>query len=537
MKVSRENNILAVTPGWKKDKSNIKVVSEMSMGRYEEVGRLVTGVCQFLKDQIKDERPLKLIIGYNAELCDKLMVKYIEKTVFNYNITILTHSDIIASSQLSFAIRLFSAEAGIIITPKQGLTLDRVTLYDQHGIYWSVDEDEKLQKYLKHAANMFLSEESRCMQAGHSMNQEIDSLLFNSASKYLKGTSIPLQRLDVLYIDYWGQKDDFLSSALRKINNSVSVLNKKHYEEYLTPLSTYAIVNGILREFNIQQVDMVLGMNKIDNDLEVYVKNNFDQLIRLDYNQLGVLTSYYYLTQHHRCNRLVGLEFITKSYFSTDVINLIAHSFGVDCIEVNQGYSQVEEIIQKYKGDKEFLFGIQDGGIAVGDISRGKDVIMMAFLLLKTVEWIRFRSQTVFDVLLDIYSEFGYFKETMLVLPLGKIGFAFLTYLKTNLPKEFDEIKVRSCDFSAKVSELEDTVEFTLEDRSKIKIHIKPEQNSVSVQVIVKAELNHKDDYHQVSLILHNRLKSLTDNVEKAMLSIIRIISERSNYNPIREIA
>ena len=105
-------------------------------------------------------------------------------------------------------------------------------------------------------------------------------------------------------------------------------------------------------------------------------------------------------------------EFIVKTIVTTDLLADIAKNFGVESFEVLTGFKYIAEKIRELEGVKTFIAGGEESyGYLVGDSIRDKDAVVSCAMFAEITAWAKENGKSLYQILLEIYSEFGLYKE------------------------------------------------------------------------------------------------------------------------------
>ncbi|HOK52733.1 MAG TPA: phospho-sugar mutase, partial [Bacteroidales bacterium] len=126
----------------------------------------------------------------------------------------------------------------------------------------------------------------------------------------------------------------------------------------------------------------------------------------------------------HENKKLTGKEYVVKTIVTTDLIADIARKFKVDCYEVLTGFKYIAEIIRENEGKKTFIGGGEESyGYLAGEFVRDKDAVMACALIAEAYAWAKSQNKSMFDILLEMYVNFGFYKESLVnVTKKGKEG-------------------------------------------------------------------------------------------------------------------
>src|SRR3712207_5663612 len=112
---------------------------------------------------------------------------------------------------------------------------------------------------------------------------------------------------------------------------------------------------------------------------------------------------------------------IVKSVVTGDMGKVIAKEYKVKTFEALTGFKNicgVENKLEK-EGKYKFIFGYEESiGYVAGDFVRDKDGVISSMLLCEAAAYYKTIGKTLIDVLNDLYSKLGFFREKLISLVL-----------------------------------------------------------------------------------------------------------------------
>jgi phosphoglucomutase len=261
----------------------------------------------------------------------------------------------------------------------------------------------------------------------------------------------------------------------------------------------------------------------------IAVKDKTGNFVLLNGNQTGAVLIYYLLKKWNENGKLTGKEYIVKTIVTSELLVDIANKLEVEYYDVLTGFKYIADIIKQNEGKKTFIGGGEESyGYLAGEFVRDKDAVMSCALIAETAAWAKDKGKSFFDILIDIYLEFGFYKEQLMnLVRKGKEGaeeiVAIMTGFRENPPKEISNSKVVMIkDYQNSISKniVNGTIEkidlpssnvlqFFLEDGSKISVRPSGTEQKIKFYVSVKAKLSNKDDYEIVNKVLDKRISEI----------------------------
>ncbi|MBF8984598.1 phospho-sugar mutase [Lutibacter sp. B2] len=198
--------------------------------------------------------------------------------------------------------------------------------------------------------------------------------------------------------------------------------------------------------------DILLGTDPDCDRIGAVVKNNKGAYQVLTGNQTGALLIEYTLKAMKEKNTLPKNPLIIKTIVTSKMGEKIAKAYGVDTLDTLTGFKFIGEKIKEFEETKEkqFIFGYEESyGYLAGTFVRDKDAVIAAMLICEMAAYYKSKGMTLYDALLNLYKEYGYFKEDLVSITLkGKEGIEkinkIIESLRKNPPKVIagKEIKI-----------------------------------------------------------------------------------------------
>ena len=180
--------------------------------------------------------------------------------------------------------------------------------------------------------------------------------------------------------------------------------------------------------------DLVLATDPDADRVGVAVKNEKGEFILLNGNQAASVFLYYLLTRWHELGKLTGKEFVVKTIVTTELLFEIAKKYNVDRYDVLTGFKFIADKILELEGKKQFIGGGEESyGYLAGDFVRDKDAVIATSLLAEAMAWAAEQGKTFYELLCDIYREFGLYKEKL--VSLTKKGISGTEEIKAMMAK------------------------------------------------------------------------------------------------------
>ena len=244
-------------------------------------------------------------------------------------------------------------------------------------------------------------------------------------------------------------------------------------------------------------------------------------------NQIASLMLEYLLLAKKEAGELPENAVVLKSIVSSELPTAIAHSYGVEMIDVLTGFKFIAEKIKQYEEDHshEFVFGFEESyGYLVKPFVRDKDAIQALVLIAEVAAHYKKKGQTLDDGLQEIYKKYGYYQEkTISVTMSGVTGAekikALIATFREDSPTEFAGVSVKeTLDFGNSTKTFKDgsvesidmpssnVLKYILEDESWIAVRPSGTEPKIKFYIGVKAD-SKEEATEKVGLLEEEMLK------------------------------
>ena len=409
------------------------------------VGMATQGLCNYVLKQFPNAAEHRVAIAHDSRNNSRLFAETTAKIFSANGIHVYLFDTLRPTPELSFAVRTLRCHCGVVITashnPKE---------YNGYKVYWQ----DGGQIVAPHDRNI-IAEVQRISSAAnirfdarpeliHSIGAEIDAVYLNTLSTLSLQPHINLKHKDlgIVYTPIHGTGCHIVPQALRKWGfANVHVVHEQSQPNGDFP--TVASPNPeepsamamALAQAQSLNADLVLGTDPDADRVGVGIRNNHGELVLLNGNQAASILLYYVLNKRHSSKQLSDSNFCVKTIVTTDLLADIARHFGVECMEVLTGFKYIAERIAANEGQRQFVAGGEESyGYLVGDFVRDKDAVIACCMFAEAAAWAKERGMSLYDVLLEIYAQFGLYRERLVSLTKKGIdGAAQITAIMARL--------------------------------------------------------------------------------------------------------
>lgn len=223
--------------------------------------------------------------------------------------------------------------------------------------------------------------------------------------------------------------------------------------------------------------DILIGTDPDSDRMGAVVKDPAGKYFVLTGNQSGAIMIHYYLSQLQEQGKLPSNGAVIKTIVTSEMGAAIAEHYGATVFNTLTGFKYIGEKMNQFEqsGEHTYLFGYEESyGYLAGNYARDKDAVVAALLISEAAAYYKQQGKTLYDVLQELYEQFGHFQESLESRTLkGKDGVAQIQGImeswRTDSPAEIAGVKVsEALDYSKGLDGLpkENVLKFLLEDGS-----------------------------------------------------------------------
>ena len=247
--------------------------------------------------------------------------------------------------------------------------------------------------------------------------------------------------------------------------------------------------------------DIVMASDPDADRVGMACKNDKGEWVLINGNQTCLLFLYYIIKNRIAMGKMKDNDFIVKTIVTTELIKAVADKNKIEMRDCYTGFKWIAREIRLSEGKQQYIGGGED-------FVRDKDAVSACALLAEICAWAKDRGKTLFDVLMDIYVEYGFSKETTVnVVKPGKSGAdeikAMMENFRANPPKEIGGSKVilakdyktlKATDGEGNVADIDmpetsNVLQYFTEDGTKISVRPSGTEPKIKFYMEVKGEM------------------------------------------------
>ena len=483
------------------------------------VGAATQGLSNYLNKNFKDRKEISVVVGHDCRNNSRLFAE-ISANIFSANgIKVYLFEDMRPTPEMSFAIRYLGCQSGIILTashnPKE---------YNGYKAYW----DDGAQVLAPHDKGIIdevnkVSSASAIKFEGNkdlivTIGKDIDDVYLEQ----LKGISIDpevIRRqkdLSIVYTPIHGTGMMLIPQSLKMwgFENVHCVpeqmVKDGNFPTVVSPnpenAEALTLAINLARKIN---ADIVMASDPDADRVGMACKNSDGEWVLVNGNQTCLIFLYYIIKNRIAMGKMKGNEFVVKTIVTTELIKAVADKNNIEMYDCYTGFKWIARQIRLNEGIKQYIGGGEESyGFLAEDFVRDKDAVSACTLLAEICAWAKDQGKTLYDVLMEIYVEYGFSKETTVnVVKPGKSGADEIKAMMENFracpPKEIGGSKVvlakdykslKATDGEGNVTDIDmpepsNVLQYFTEDGTKISVRPSGTEPKIKFYIEVKGEM------------------------------------------------
>ncbi|MDD7705995.1 MAG: phospho-sugar mutase [Bacteroidales bacterium] len=421
------------------------------------VGMATQGFANYLKKNFADRKEISVVVCHDCRNNSRKFAESVADVFSSNGIKVYLFDDMRPTPECSFAIRELGCQAGVNITashnPKE---------YNGYKAYW----EDGAQVLAPHDTGIIEEvNKVRVEDVKFQGNKDLIQIIGEDIDK------VYLEKIHTLSIDpavIKRQHDlkivytPLHGTGMKLIPQSLKLWgfdNVHCVKEQMVKDGNFPTVvspnpeNGealtlAIRDAKAIDADIVMASDPDADRVGMACKNNKGEWTLINGNQTCLIFLYYIITNRKAQGLMKPGDFIVKTIVTTEVIRKIAEKQHIEMRDCYTGFKWIAREIRLSEGKQQYIGGGEESyGFLAEDFVRDKDAVSAMSLLAEICAWAKDQGKTLYDVLMDIYLEYGFSREvTVNVVRPGKAGAdeikAMMDNFRNNPPTELGGSKV-----------------------------------------------------------------------------------------------
>jgi phosphoglucomutase len=413
------------------------------------VKRATQGLANYIKKAVNNG---SAVIAYDSRNFSDIFALEAAKVFCANGIKTYLFSSLRPTPELSFAVRLLNATAGIVVTASHN-----PPEYNGYKVYWNdgaqvvPPHDKGIISEVRSISGA-IPEISKEDAISKNLLEIIDETVDAQFIKMVKNCSLRPELIKekgkdvkIVFTPLNGAGAMPVSRALKEMGIDVIFVNEQKDPDGNFPTVTYpnpeeaSAMKLALELGEKEKADLVMGTDPDADRLGIAAPDNgIFKLITG--NQLGALLADYIFSSRKEFGTLPKKAAFVKTVVTTEFQRLIAEEYGAQCYDVLTGFKYIGEKIREFEsmtdGPVYIVGGEESYGYLVNTEVRDKDAVSAATMTAELTLYHASQGRTLFDQLRKLWTKFGYFEETLISKTFkGEAGLRKMNELMENLRK------------------------------------------------------------------------------------------------------
>lgn len=511
------------------------------MNKYT-VAMATQGLANYLVKEFPAEK-IKVAVGYDNRHNNILFAETVSGVFAANGFIVYLFDALRPTPELSFAIRHLKCHSGVMITashnPKE---------YNGYKAYWR----DGAQVVAPHDTNI-IEEVNKIATVDDvrwsggegeiiSIGREIDEIYLAA----VKGESLSPEAvrmysdMKIVYTPVHGTGVKIVPESLHNYGfNNILLVKEQCVSDGDFPTVAHpnpedpAALRMAIELAQREGAELILATDPDADRIAVGIRDNKGEIFLVNGNQACVLFTYYILKRWSELGRLKGNEYVVKTVVTTAMMKVISDSFNVKSYNVLTGFKYIAEVIAQNEGRSTYICGGEESfGFLIGDFVRDKDAVTACSVFAEMAAWCKANGSSVYDMLMDLYLEFGLYHDGLRnVVRKGITGAeeirSMMKNYRENPPREiaglmvteiFDYLTSKHTNFvSGEVFEItiekSNVLQFVLEDGSMVSVRPSGTEPKIKYYYGIKEPLCCRERYEEVRGLAQAKI----DAIEKSL--------------------
>ena len=484
------------------------------------VGVATQGLANYLNKCFAGKKDISVVVGHDCRNNSRKFAE-ISADIFTANgIKVYLFEDMRPTPEMSFAIRHLGCQSGINITashnPKE---------YNGYKAYWEdgaqvlaphdkgiIDEVNKITSVseIKFQGNKELIQivgkeiDDEYLRQVHTLSIDPEVI---QRQKDLKIVYTPIHgtgmKLIPQSLKLWGFENvHCVAEQMVKSGDFPTVVSPN-------PENAEALTLAIKLAKEID-ADIVMASDPDADRVGMACKDSKGEWVLINGNQTCLIFLYYIIKNRIAMGKMKGNEFIVKTIVTTELIKKVADKNHIKMLDCYTGFKWIAREIRLREGQEQYIGGGEESyGFLAEDFVRDKDAVSACSLLAEICAWAKDQGKTLYDVLMEIYVEYGFSLEvTVNVVKPGKTGADEIKAMMDNFracsPKELggsevvlvkDYKTLKATDNTGKATDLDmpetsNVLQFFTADGTKVSVRPSGTEPKIKFYMEIKGEMH-----------------------------------------------
>lgn len=489
------------------------------------VGMATQGFANYLKRNFKEREQISVVVCHDCRNNSRLFAETVANIFSANDIKVFLFEDLRPTPECSFAIRNLRAQAGVNITASHN-----PREYNGYKAYWE-DGAQVLAPHDKgiiEEVNKVRVEDVKFegkKELIQIIGEDIDKLFLDAVKTVSIDPSVIKNQHDlkIVYTPLHGAGRVMIPRALRSWGfDNIHCVEEQMVKDgnfptvdRPNPEIAEALTLG-LRDAKKIDADILMASDPDADRVGMACKNSNGEWVLINGNQTCLIFLWYILTNRKAMGLLKPTDFIVKTIVTTEVIRKIAEKQHVEMRDCYTGFKWIAREVALSEGKQDYIGGGEESyGFMAESFCRDKDAVSACCLLAEICAYAKDHGKTLYDIVMDIYMEYGFSNEyTINVERPGKTGAdeiqQMMQNFRTKAPKELggskiaiwkdyqtlEAIKADGTKEKIDMPETSNVLQWFCEDGNKVSVRPSGTEPKIKFYLEIKENMTSPNDYN-----------------------------------------
>ncbi len=503
------------------------------------IGGATQGLANYLLKEFSTLKQIKVVIGHDCRNNSRKYAEISAEILSANGIKAYLFEDLRPTPEVSYAIRKLGCQSGIMITASHN-----PKAYNGYKAYW----EDGAQVIPPHDKNI-IAEVNRVnvgdikfkgnKELIETLTKEIDESYINDL-KTLQLSPDAVKRhgsIGIVYTPLHGTGFTIIPQALKAcgFNNIINVPEQDVLSgDFPTVVSpnpedpaamAMAVKKGV--ETN---AELVFATDPDADRFGAAIRNDKGEFILLNGNQTMLILIYYIITRKRELGQLTGKEYTVRTIVTSALTQTVSEKNGVEMFECYTGFKWIASVMRELEGKRQYIGGGEESyGFLAEDFVRDKDSVSAAILFGEIAAWAKDNGKTLYEMLQDIYVEYGFSKEKGIsVVKEGRTGAEEIESMMKNfrenpiqqiagskvvLIKDYVTLKAKDLvleeEFTLEMPTTSNVLQYFTEDSTKVSIRPSGTEPKIKFYIEVHSKLKSREEYDAVDAAAEKKIEQV----------------------------
>ncbi len=399
------------------------------------------GLARYIDQFGEEAKNRGVVIAYDSRHKSPEFAMEAARTLGRHGIQTYVFNELRPTPELSFAVRYLHAFSGIVITASHNPPeYNGYKVYGDDGGQLPPKTANEVIECVNQVANELeieIADEEELKSTGllKMIGEEIDRAYVQQLVGISVNSELIQEQSDlkIVFTPLHGTANKPVRRGLEALGfKHVTVVDEQEMPdpEFSTVKSPnpeeHAAFELAMQYGEKENADLLMATDPDADRVGIAVKNEEGEYVVLTGNQTGALILNYLLNEKQNQGELPEDGVVLKTIVTSEIGRTIASKYGLKTVDTLTGFKFIGEKMKEYErtGEHTFLFGYEESyGYLIGDFVRDKDAVQACLMAAEVAAYYKSKGKTLYQGLLEIFEEYGYYQEGLESLTLkGKKG-------------------------------------------------------------------------------------------------------------------